>query len=267
MAEPGLEKEKRLAVRAARAAGEIIRSLYDEKGAAVSTKAGGSPVTRADVEANRAIHRVLRGAFPEDGWLSEETADSPERLSRRRVWVVDPMDGTREFIQKIPEFAVSVALVEDGRPVVAVSYNPASGELFCAARAAGATRNGERIAVSPTSTLPSASVLASRSEHSRGEWDACDGMFQITPVGSAAYKLSLVASGKFDATFTLVPKNEWDVCAGALILEEAGGTVTDLDGRPLNYNRKATLLEGLVASNGLLHGQILDLVAHLRRER
>lgn len=258
-----MEREKACAVRAARAAGEIIRSFYEQT-YTVAEKGHDSPVTSADLQANHKIHEILQGAFPDYGWLSEETVDSPERLSRHRVWVVDPMDGTKEFIQKIPEFSVSVALVEDGRPVLGVSYNPIRDQLFSAVRGQGGFRDGKRVCVSITRSLPSASILASRSEHKRGEWERFKALFRVVPTGSAAYKLALVAAGEADATFTLVPKNEWDICAGALLIEEAGGQVTDSEGRPIIFNRRETLLRGVVASNGFLHQQILELIARTR---
>lgn len=259
-----MEREKECAVQAARAAGEIIRSFYEQT-YTIAEKGHDSPVTPADLQANRKIHEILQGAFPNYGWLSEETVDSPERLSCRRVWVVDPMDGTKEFVQKIPEFSVSVALVEDGRPLIGVSYNPIRDQLFSAVRGQGVFQDGQRVYVSATHSLSAATVLASRSEHKRGEWERFKPLFRIIPTGSAAYKFALVAAGNADATFTLVPKNEWDLCAGSLLIEEAGGQVTDLDGHPITFNRKETLLSGVVASNGFLHQQILDLIARTQQ--
>ncbi len=254
-----LEKEKERAIAAALEAGAIIRSIYNTT-YAVDYKGKDNPVTRADHEANLKIHEILQGAFPEDGWLSEETVDSPARLSRQRVWVVDPMDGTKEFIQKIPEFAVSIALVEDGTPVLGVTYNPPTDQLYWAVRGHGSWRQAQRLHVSPLARLAEATILSSRSETKRGEWDAFKNAFQTRPTGSIAYKLSVIASGEADASFTLVPKNEWDICAGLLILEEAGGKVTNLDGSPVVFNQLKTLLPGLVASNTLLHDQILQLI-------
>ncbi|HJY81398.1 MAG TPA: 3'(2'),5'-bisphosphate nucleotidase CysQ [Candidatus Binatia bacterium] len=254
-----MEKEKTCAIAAARTVGDIIRALYTTD-PTVAYKGKDNPVTVADREANQKIHAILQSEFPDYGWLSEETADSPTRLSRRRVWVVDPMDGTKEFIQKIPEFAVSIALVEDGVPILGVTYNP-TGRLFCAVRGQGAWCEGQRLHVSPTDRLANATILSSRSETKRGEWETFQTSFHARPTGSVAYKLALVAYEEGDATFTLVPKNEWDICAGVLLVQEAGGIVTHLDGRPLTFNQPQTLLQGLVASNGLLHFQLLDFIA------
>ncbi|MGH8008661.1 MAG: 3'(2'),5'-bisphosphate nucleotidase CysQ, partial [Candidatus Binatia bacterium] len=172
-----MEKEKTCAITAARAAGALIRAIYATD-YTVDYKGTDSPVTIADRNANQKIHEFVQGAFPADGWLSEETADSPARLSCRRVWVVDPLDGTKEFIQKIPEFAVSIALIEEGKPVVGVAYNPIQDRLFWAVRGQGAWCGEQRLHVSSTARLADALVLNSRSETKRGEWDAFQSLFR-----------------------------------------------------------------------------------------
>ena len=254
------EKEYTCALKAARAAGDIVRSHYHTR-YDVDYKGKDSPVTVADREANHKIHAIIQGEFPNDGWLSEETVDSPARQSCRRVWVVDPLDGTKEFIQKIPELAVSIALVEDGSPVVGVAYNPIHDQLFWAVRGHGAWHGDHRLRVSHAAQLQGARVLASRSETQRGEWKKFSSQFLLQPTGSVAYKMALLATGAADATFTLVPKNEWDICAGVLLVEEADGMVSHLDGKPLRFNQAKTLLPGLVASNRGLHPQLLRLIA------
>jgi myo-inositol-1(or 4)-monophosphatase len=176
------------------------------------------------------------------------------------VWIVDPLDGTREFVAHIPEFCVCVALVEEGRPVVAVSYNPAAERLYVAARGAGTTVNGVPVRVSTTSAVADAVVLASRSEDKRGEWDAFKGRVHVRLTGSVAFKLAELATGYGDATFTLTPKNEWDICAGTLLVEEAGGRVTDLEGQPLVFNQRSPLRPGMIASNRLLHEGLRQLI-------
>src|SRR5437899_1610652 len=172
-------RERELAERAAREAGAIVRRWY-ERGVGVAEKAPDNPVTRADLEANACIRALLAAAFPDDGWLSEETADSTERLRQRRVWVVDPLDGTKEFIQHIPEFCVCIALVEDGRPVVAVEYNPAADRLYAAARGQGATVNGAPAHVTRTARVPDALVLASRPTRREVGHDAVDAEVEET---------------------------------------------------------------------------------------
>ena len=254
-------KELDLAIEAAREAGGIVRSLYGTGLPAVEKgDRGESPLTAADTRANEALHRAIARAFPDDGWLSEESHDTADRLLKRRVWIVDPLDGTKEFMRGIPELAVCVALVDDGIPIVGVTYNPIREEMFAAARGIGATRNGAPIRVSEVAELRQAVLLASRSETERGEWDRFRGRFRIDVCGSVAYKLARIAAGEGDATFSLTPKSEWDICSSACIIECAGGRVTDLAGHPLRYNRPNPALTGLVASNGRLHDQLLELV-------
>lgn len=254
-------RELEIAVAAAREAGAVVRALY---GTALTVTQKGdresSPLTEADTRANEILQLRIAAAFPDDGWLSEETRDTPDRLSKARVWIVDPLDGTREFIRHIPELAVCVGLVEDGEPLVGVTYNPIRDEMFAAARGRGATRNGEPVRVSPERDLARALVLASRSESERGEWDRFRGRFRVEACGSVAYKLALVGAGQASATFTLSPKNEWDVCSSACVIECAGGRVTDVDGRRVRYNQATPRLRGLVATNGILHDELLSVL-------
>jgi myo-inositol-1(or 4)-monophosphatase len=254
-------RELDVAIEAARKAGVIVRSLYGTKLPVVEKgDRGDSPLTAADTRANEALRQTIADAYPDDGWLSEESRDTAERLAKRRVWIIDPIDGTKEFVQTIPELAVCVALVDDGVPIVGVTYNPIREELFAAARGIGASCNGEPIRVSGVSELQRAVLLASRSETERGEWDRFRGRFRVEACGSVAYKLASIAAGRGDATFSLTPKNEWDLCSSACVVECAGGRVTDLAGEPLRYNRPDPMRTGLVASNGLLHEEILALV-------
>src|SRR5262249_10541405 len=152
--------------------------------------------------------------------------DDPARLAARRVWVVDPLDGTREFVTGIPEWSVSIGLVVDGEPVAGGICNPATGERIVGARGHGVTLNGKRAGVSAGPGLAGATVVASRSEVKRKEWEGYrEDLFTIRPCGSVAYKLALVAAGLVDATWTLVPKHEWDVAAGVALVLAAGGSV------------------------------------------
>ncbi len=257
-----LARERDVATEAARAAAAIIRRYY-KTDLEVEMKGHDDPLTAADRESNVCIHDIVTRAFPDDGWLSEETADSTDRLSRRRVWIVDPLDGTKEFTQHIPEFCVCIALVEHGRPIVAVEINPAADKLYCAVRGQGATVNGAPARVSAQRVVAEAEVLASRSEDKRGEWDAFKPRCKVVLTGSVAFKLAEMSTGAGDATFTLTPKNEWDICAGSLLVEEAGGRVTGLDGAPLVFNQASPLRPGMVASNGALHDGLLALIAEL----
>ncbi len=256
-----LQHELTAAISAAREAGGIVRSVY-EGSYTVQRKAeaGNSPLTEADLRSNDCIQQHIARAFPDDGWLSEETTDSAARLDKERVWIIDPLDGTREFVNRIPEFVVCIGLAINGEAVLGVEYNPMSDELFAGARGIGTTLNGNVVRPSSLAELPAARVLASRSEDKRGEWDEFRSDMQVTLTGSVAYKLALIAAGRADATFSLTPKNEWDVCAGAALITAAGGRMTDRYGRPLRFNQTRTLLPGIIASNGPLHEPILRLL-------
>jgi myo-inositol-1(or 4)-monophosphatase len=222
-------------------------------------KAGGDPVTEADRAVNLALHHLL--VRPGEGWLSEESADDLTRLERDRVWIVDPLDGTREFVAGIPEWCVSIAWVEHGRAVAGGILNPATREMFIGSLETGLLYNARRAHVSQRNSLEGALVLASRSEVNRGEWrQVKNGTFRVRPMGSVAYKLACVAAGLADATWTLTPKHEWDVAAGVALVEAAGGftrTITDV---ALTFNSRSPLLPGLVASGQALSRSVMAFV-------
>ncbi len=224
----------------------ILRIAQGDLGTA--HKADRSPVTEADLAADRILREGLLAARPEAGWLSEETVDDPARLANRWVWIVDPIDGTKEYIGGIPEFSISAALVEDGQPVAGAVYNPSRDELFTARLGGGAWCNGQPIrADKPLGARPT--VLASRSELKRGEFAPFDVSAEVRPCGSIAYKLALVAAGQADATWSLGPKNEWDIAAGVLLVQAAGGQVSDRDGEPFVFNRPDPLVNGILAGS------------------
>jgi myo-inositol-1(or 4)-monophosphatase len=244
---------------AALEAARVVFSGFTAGAIETEFKAGHDPVTAAD----RAVDLVLRENLLRDGegWLSEESVDDYSRLGKQRVWVVDPLDGTREFVQGLPEFCVSIGFVENGRPVAGGIYNPATQEKFVGSLDAGVTYNGRIAQPSRRRTLEGALVLASRSEVKRGEWKQFEnGVFKIRPMGSVAYKLALVSAGLADVTFTLTPKNEWDVAAGAALVLSAGGFVSTLENTALHCNNKNPLLSGLLASGPLLKEPLLALV-------
>jgi len=265
-------RERETAIAAADEAGRILLHHY-EAGTEHWEKRKDDPVTAADLASDRAIRARLTAAFPDDAILSEETASDPARTSQRRVWIVDPMDGTKEFVGKIPEFAVSIALVLDGEPVAGVILNPAAGRAVAAARGAGAveanwsatgglgTRRPAR--VSSCASLAGASVIASRTEISRGKFEPYAGWFrELRAVGSIAWKLGLVACGEADLNVSVAPKNEWDVCAGDLLVREAGGVYVDFDGAARRYNQPDPLIERFMTAGP---GTLVD--AFRARER
>jgi myo-inositol-1(or 4)-monophosphatase len=247
---------------AAREAGDIL--LRHFRGESRSwEKSEDNPVTQADLEADRAIVTRLREAFPEDAMLSEETAGDRGRTERARAWIVDPMDGTKEFIARIPEFAVSIALVEKGEPVVGVIVNPAARVAVFATRAGGAWRasvepgvhdsplqaTAREATVTSCTRLEEAVLIASRTEISRNQLAAYSTWCRrIDPVGSIAWKLACIASGDADLNVSVAPKNEWDVCAGDLLVREAGGVYCGFDGERRRYNQADPLIAaGMVA--------------------
>jgi myo-inositol-1(or 4)-monophosphatase len=222
---------------------------------------GDDPVTEADTLVDALLRRALPRAG--EGWLSEETHDDRSRLGCRRVWVVDPLDGTREFVQGLPEWSVSVALVVDGEPVAGGICNPARGETFLGARGHGVTLNGAPVRVSPRAGLAGAEVLASRTEVERGQWRRFAGApgtpgapFQVVAMGSVAYKLARVAAGLADATWTLVPKHEWDVAAGVALVLAAGGSIVAGTTEEERFNRPEPLLTRLIAAPPQLLAEI-----------
>jgi myo-inositol-1(or 4)-monophosphatase len=236
------ERELETAQAAAREAAAILREHYARETQSWE-KSEDNPVTAADLASDQAIARRLREAFPKDALLSEETLSDPARLEHRRVWIVDPMDGTKEFIQRIPEFGVSIALCEAGEPVVGVIANPVQGSLICATRGGGCFRDGRRVEVSRCADLAAAVVIASRTEISRKQFDPYQGWFkEIRPVGSIAWKLACIACGEGDLNISVAPKNEWDVCAGDLLVREAGGAYLAFDGSRRRYNQADPLI-------------------------
>lgn len=241
-----MNKEKRILLQAVQEAGAAILNLQ-KTGFSIWKKGQHDILTEADLLANHILQTQLLHAFPDDGWLSEETADNPERLKRARVWVVDPIDGTREYAQGIPEYAISIALVEHGVPIAAAVFNPVTNELFHAIANQGAWLHDQRLSClsEPAEKLV---LLASRSEYKRGEWDQFQKDHHVQQVGSIAYKLALIAAGKAHATFSLGPKSEWDIAAGVLLVSEAGGMVSDKNQHAFLFNQKNVLVDGIVAT-------------------
>lgn len=226
---------------------------------AAEYKAGHDPVTEADKSVDAVLHKeLLRNG---EGWLSEESVDDFSRLNKRRVWVVDPLDGTREFVAGIPEFCVSVAFVENGQAVAGGICNPATNEIFLGSLNSGVTYNGTLARCTQRTGVKDTRILASRSEVTRGEWQQfADAPFEIRPMGSVAYKLALVSAGLADATFTLVPKHEWDIAAGVALVQSAGGFVSTLESTLFRFNQEQPLVPGLIAGGCLLKQSLLSLL-------
>ncbi len=237
------------------------QALAPFRGVAVkaTSKADLSPVTAAD----HAVNHALRDTLPQggEGWLSEETADDPSRLDCEFLWIIDPIDGTREFIRDIPEWCVSIAYVHRGEAVAGGIFNPATEEVILGATGAGVTYNGNLVSLAGRSNLQGAVVLASRSEIRRGEWKRFENRgFDVRPLGSVAYKLGLVAAGRADATWTLSPKNEWDVAAGAALMAAAGGGAVNADFSRPAFNRPNPRIPGFLACAPGLDAPLRELL-------
>lgn len=240
---------------------EIVASAGAEiqrvRGGSVETKADRSPVTEADRRADDMLRQGLVGLVSA-AWLSEETADDRVRLGSSRVWIVDPLDGTKEFVAGIPEYTVAVALVENGDPVLGIVHNPATEETIVAERGSGAYLNGQRVSVSEGSVL-----LASRSELKHREFVPFTADWSVRPIGSIQLKLALVAAGVGAITLSRGPKHEWDVAAGALIVEEGGGIATDIDGHALRFNQPFPKTRGILAGAPRAHQRASALIQEI----
>jgi 3'(2'), 5'-bisphosphate nucleotidase len=265
----GFQHELDVALRLAHEAGEAIMGYY-QTGLRVDLKAGDEPITAADRAADTLIAAGLRAAFPGDGLLTEESEDDLSRLVRERVWIVDPLDGTTEFINETGEFAVQIALTLGGRPVVGVVYQPAKGRLFHAVQGQGAFQvyddQTTRLQVSSEPDPAQMCLVASRSHYSPFIEVARQalGIATANRVGSVGLKVGLVARAACDLYLATTVSKEWDLCAPHALLLEAGGMLTNLCGEQLVYNKRdVTECTGLIASNGLAHRQIVETLAPL----
>jgi myo-inositol-1(or 4)-monophosphatase len=255
------EEDLQLALKATRAAADVVRRYYGGP-LQVRHKSPNQPLTEADLAADAMLRETLLAARPDYGWLSEETVDTPDRLAHDRVWIVDPIDGTRSFIAGRPEFSISVGVAEHGRAMAGVVHNPATREVFWTHRGGGAFAGeegsgmggGVRLHAHP---VPGADLLASRSDMARPWLRELGRGWTLRPVGSTAYKLALVAAGRAVAYVTRGRRSEWDLCAGALLIEEAGALVTDARGERLAFNQRSTTVRGLIAARPALHAQLL----------
>jgi myo-inositol-1(or 4)-monophosphatase len=248
------EKELEAAVEAAKAAGAEVARMRAE-GLRYARKNRWELISEADLRAAEMLHEALATAFPGTGWLSEEHVDTAERLGRDHVWVVDPIDGTREYLEGLPEYAISIGLVVEGRPALGVVYNPATDEMFASVCAGAAER--------PLLARPGGfDVLVGRGEQRHDEIPPLPREARTRGIGSVAYRLALLAAGRGDAVLTGYGRSEWDVAAGAALCIAAGLRVTDVLGSPLLFNQPKPEVRGLLVANTALHDY---LSRHLRR--
>ena len=220
------------------------------------TKSDGSPVTAADLAVDTLLRETLTAARPDYGWLSEETADTADRLKHRAIWIADPIDGTRSFAKGSDLWCVAIALITDGRPSLSVIYRPVTDELYEAAAGQGATLNGLTLQLTQTSPLMKARVI--------GNASALKTLSAVAPVTTVpggdvplSLRLAFTAEAKVDAALSTNPKHDWDLAAGDLLVHEAGGRVTGIDGRMFTYNRRETQQSSYAAAPKGLHAEIL----------
>ena len=240
-----------------REAGEIARHHFG--GTYKSwNKSQGNPVTEADIEIDNFLRQRLLAARPPYGWLSEETTDDPVRLLRKRVFVVDPIDGTYGFLKHRPDFTIVAAIVENGRPVAGAIYNPITDDMFEATKGQGARKNGTIVHVSTRSNFEGIRFLAEKKVMDPARWaNPWPNSIKVETRASAAYRMALVTAGEFDAMVSLSPKADWDVAAGDLMVHEAGGRVTTREGDLLIYNREKPQHRSVICAAPQLHARLL----------
>jgi len=250
-----------LLTHAARRSGDIAKSYFGQSPDIWHKPDDAGPVTAADLAVNAMLHSTLLAARPAYGWLSEETEDSAARLDAETLFVVDPIDGTRAFIEGGKDWSHSLAVVRKGSVIAAAVYVPMRDLMFTAHRDGGAFLNGAPLAPTSQTALSQATILTHKANYQPKFWR--DGIVPEAKTAfrsSLAYRLCLVAQGRFDAMIALRPTWEWDIAAGALIVSEAGGTATDQAGKTLLFNNPHPQLNGLVAAGGL-HGPLLAQLA------
>lgn len=252
-----------LIIEAAREAGALARDLR-RQGLEVDYKPDDlSPVTNADLAADKLLTERLRAARPDYGWLSEETADDKDRLARRRIFVVDPIDGTRAFLKGRPWWSVAIAVVEDGQAVEGVVYAPEVEELYAASAGRGATCNGAPIAPSSALDLHDCRMVGDPVVFEHWSWPEPWPPMQVEQRSSTAYRMCLVAAGEFDAAVAPVRKSDWDVAAGDIIAREAGCFVGDHNGEAFRYNRARPSQASLICASPALAPLILARLRHM----
>jgi myo-inositol-1(or 4)-monophosphatase len=254
-----LASDLELIRKAAHEAG-ILAVRLRKAGLTTEIKSDNTPVSNADLEVDELLKAMLAKARPDYGWLSEETADDPARLGRDRVFVVDPIDGTRAYVKDRPWWAVSIGVVEAGRPVAGVIHAPDVEETYHAVTGQGAWRNGQRIQPTGADVLADCGMLADAPMFKHPAWRQPWPEMNVVSRNSVAYRLCLVASGDFDAALALSSKAEWDLAAADLIATEAGCLVTNHKGLTFRYNQPVPKVRSLVCAGPALHQLILERV-------
>lgn len=255
------EHDLNLLIDCAHAAGTVALGYTGPSAKRWDKPGDAGPVTEADLAVNTLLHQRLVDARPDYGWLSEESDDSAMRLNKSSVFIIDPIDGTRSFIEGSDTWSHSLAIAHDGKITAAVVFLPMLDRLFAASLGGGATLNGERITASEISDLNGATVLATKPVMASANWKPGAPEFRRAHRPSLAYRLGLVGQGRFDGMVTLRKSWEWDIAAGALIVTEAGGKCTDRTGANLRFNNPEPRLNGVIAAGSGLHSALLGNLA------
>lgn len=250
-----------LLIAAAHASGDVAAKFWKQSPETWDKDAGAGPVTEADIAIDRMLHSDLLAARPDYGWLSEETEDGDARQSHDHVFIIDPIDGTRAFIEGSKTFAHSLAIAHKGHVTAAVVFLPMLDKLYVATSTMPASLNGHPISASSPKPDQTPTVLATKCNFEPERWISGIPPFERHFRSSLAYRLCLVAEGRFDAMLTLRPTWEWDVAAGALIAQRAGATVTDMAGAKPVYNNPRPQLGGMIAAGPPLHKTICTKLA------
>lgn len=256
--DPGRAADLALLTDEARAAGEIARRLFRADVETWEKPAGAGPVTEADIAIDRMLKAELTRARPDYGWLSEETEDTPGRTEHEKIFIVDPIDGTRAFMRGNEGFCHALAVAEKGEITVAVAYFPIRDEMYWAVKGAGAFLDGAPLHVSARTEIEGAAALASAGQMKPARWPGGPPPVRQEFLNSLVWRHCLTASGRFDLAFTLRPAWEWDVAAGALIATEAGAAVTTAEGGPWLYNAPHPRMPGVVVGPTRLHAAIMQ---------
>jgi myo-inositol-1(or 4)-monophosphatase len=251
-----------LALEAAREAGALAMRYFGGP-LDVRQKSPNNPVSEADLAVDALLKERLIGARSDYGWLSEETEDDQSRLSAERVWVVDPIDGTRAFIAAKPHFTICIGLLDKGQAVLGVVFNPATGEMFEASLGQGARLNGAPIAPSLQDSVQGCAMLGDKAMFNHPAWPQKWPVMEISQRNSIAYRMCLVACGQFDAAIALSAKNDWDLAAAHVIVSEAGGLATTHLGEEFAYDHAIPRQKSLVVASKPLHPLLIRRVNHV----
>lgn len=253
---PSIDQDRTLLTEAVTEAGALALR-YFRAANDVALKPDGSQVSEADLAVDAYLRRTLKRERPGYGWLSEETPDDSPRLETQRIWIVDPIDGTRGFVEGKDQWSICAALVQEGEAIAGAVYNPATGELFDAAKGDGARLNGEPISVTDRRQLEGASFLGSAGLFRPNRWKEPWPRIHVRWVSSIAYRMALIGAGRADATMSLGTYADWDLAAATLIVEEAGGKATDASGATFRFNQPVPYHAGMVAAGPTIHAQTI----------